>query len=68
MIGFRNMIFPWSSNADDALTSSRRKSKFCVEPKLWFKHGGINMIFGPTGSGKTSLLVALLGEPFGAEV
>ncbi|EED81004.1 predicted protein, partial [Postia placenta Mad-698-R] len=29
---------------------------------LVFKQGRINLIIGPTGSGKTSLLMALLGE------
>lgn len=33
-----------------------------VEEELVFKRGKINMIIGPTGSGKTSLLMALLGE------
>ena len=27
-----------------------------------FKKGGFNVIVGPTGSGKTSMLMALLGE------
>lgn len=30
--------------------------------KLSFKKGCLNLITGPTGSGKTSLLVALLGK------
>ena len=61
-IGFRDATFTWSSDADGALTPSRRNFKLRVEPELWFKRGGINLIIGPTGSGKTSLLMALLGK------
>ena len=33
-----------------------------VDEDLFFKRGKLNLIVGPTGSGKTSLLMALLGE------
>ena len=33
-----------------------------VNEEVLFKRGCINLIVGPTGSGKTSLLMALLGE------
>ncbi|KIK55022.1 hypothetical protein GYMLUDRAFT_264341 [Collybiopsis luxurians FD-317 M1] len=33
-----------------------------VEDKLSFERGCLNLVTGPTGSGKTSLLLALLGE------
>lgn len=53
-IGFENASFSWNSKAD-------------VDFKLRdidvaFKVGKLNVIIGPTGSGKTSLLLALLGE------
>lgn len=32
-----------------------------IENELTFKQGYINLIVGPTGSGKTSMLMALLG-------
>ena len=33
-----------------------------VDEELFFKRGKLNLIVGPTGAGKTSLLMALLGE------
>ena len=33
-----------------------------VDGEVVFKQGCINLVVGPTGSGKTSLLMALLGE------
>ena len=42
-------------------TRSQRKFVLNVEDQLVFKPGRINLIVGPTGSGKTSLLMALLG-------
>ena len=33
-----------------------------IEEELLFKQGHINLIVGPTGSGKTSMLMALLGK------
>ena len=33
-----------------------------IDDELFFKRGKINLVVGPTGSGKTSLLMALLGE------
>ena len=44
------------------LTPSRRRFTLRVTGELLFKRGRINLIIGPTGSGKTSLLMALLGE------
>lgn len=59
-IGFRDATFAWS-NDDGALSPSRRNFRLRIEQELVFKRGGINLIIGPTGSGKTSLLMALLG-------
>lgn len=33
-----------------------------IEREVFFKPGCLNLIVGPTGSGKTSILMALLGE------
>ncbi|KAH9952289.1 hypothetical protein BGW80DRAFT_1430860 [Lactifluus volemus] len=64
VIGFQNASFTWSNaNVNDGdLTPNRRMFTLRVEGELLFKRGCINLIIGPTGSGKTSLLMALLGE------
>ncbi|SCU77356.1 LAME_0A00826g1_1 [Lachancea meyersii CBS 8951] len=52
-IGFENATFSWDrSTADFKLKNL----------SLDFKMGKLNVVIGPTGSGKTSLLMALLGE------
>ncbi|KAG7450174.1 P-loop containing nucleoside triphosphate hydrolase protein [Guyanagaster necrorhizus] len=61
-IGFRNASFVWSSDADGSFTSSKRKFLLKIDNDLIFQRGHINLVVGPTGSGKTSLLMALLGE------
>ncbi|KAI6045165.1 hypothetical protein EDC04DRAFT_2638851 [Pisolithus marmoratus] len=61
VIGFRDATFTWSNESNGTSTQSRRKFKLRVEEVL-FKRGCINIVLGPTGSGKTSLLMALLGE------
>ncbi|KAF9516655.1 hypothetical protein BS47DRAFT_1371638 [Hydnum rufescens UP504] len=66
-IGFRNSTFTWSKSVGGApleapVTPSRRHFRLRVEGDLFFHKGGLNLIVGPTGSGKTSLLLALLGE------
>ncbi|KAJ7283175.1 P-loop containing nucleoside triphosphate hydrolase protein [Mycena rebaudengoi] len=61
-IGFRNATFSWSKDTDGALTPSRRNFLLKIEEELIFERGRINLVVGPTGSGKTSLLHALLGE------
>ncbi|KAJ7891356.1 P-loop containing nucleoside triphosphate hydrolase protein [Mycena olivaceomarginata] len=55
-IGFNNAVFSWSS--DDKTPSFLLR----IEGQLFFKRNCINLIVGPTGSGKTSILMALLGE------
>ncbi|KAI9431384.1 hypothetical protein H4582DRAFT_2085055 [Lactarius indigo] len=63
VIGFQNANFTWSNDdADGTLTPSRRRFTLRVQGELLFKRGCFNLIIGPTGSGKTSLLMALLGE------
>ncbi|KAK7064563.1 ATP-binding cassette transporter [Favolaschia claudopus] len=62
-IGFRDATFAWSSEKiDGSVTPSRRKFMLKVEGEMLFHRGAINLVVGPTGSGKTSLLMALLGE------
>jgi ABC-type multidrug transport system fused ATPase/permease subunit len=60
VIGFRNATFVWGSKntvADDGSMAFR-----LLDLDVDFKLGKLNVITGPTGSGKTSLLMALLGE------
>ncbi|KAI9449921.1 hypothetical protein BJY52DRAFT_1227472 [Lactarius psammicola] len=59
VIGFQNASFTWSNNNAD---TSQRRFTLRVQGELLFKRGCFNLIIGPTGSGKTSLLMALLGE------
>ncbi|KAJ7367289.1 hypothetical protein DFH08DRAFT_929873 [Mycena albidolilacea] len=60
-IGFRNAAFSWSKESDGSLTRSRR-FQLKIDDEVIFQRGRINLVVGPTGSGKTSLLMALLGE------
>ncbi|OCH87310.1 P-loop containing nucleoside triphosphate hydrolase protein [Obba rivulosa] len=64
VIGIRNSAFTWSSEGSGTQTpgGSRRKFTLRVDDELILKRGAINLVVGPTGSGKTSLLMALLGE------
>ncbi|KAG8909039.1 hypothetical protein FRC01_007192, partial [Tulasnella sp. 417] len=65
-IGFRNAVFAWSadvpSTPGELLTLSRRNFRLRIEDDLFFEKGKLNLIIGPTGCGKTSMLMALLGE------
>ncbi|KAJ7045853.1 hypothetical protein C8F04DRAFT_1066426 [Mycena alexandri] len=63
LIGFRDATFSWSAEeTDGTLTPSSRKFLLKIDGELLFKPGCVNLVVGPTGSGKTSLLMALLGE------
>ncbi|KAF8830087.1 hypothetical protein HHX47_DHR2000412 [Lentinula edodes] len=65
VIGFRQATFAWSAEEDKnngLYTPSRRQFLLKIEGNLLFQKGVINMIVGPTGSGKTSVLMALLSE------
>ncbi|KAK3685122.1 hypothetical protein B0T22DRAFT_428585 [Podospora appendiculata] len=60
VIGFKDATFIWGSKttvADDGSMAFR-----LLDLDIEFKIGKLNIITGPTGSGKTSLLMALLGE------
>ncbi|KAF6747848.1 multidrug resistance-associated ABC transporter [Ephemerocybe angulata] len=62
-VGFRNTTFTWSpSSSTTGVSTPHSQFKLTVPGELLFKKGKINLIIGPTGSGKTSLLMALLGE------
>ncbi|KAI1790062.1 P-loop containing nucleoside triphosphate hydrolase protein [Ganoderma leucocontextum] len=65
-IGIRHASFTWANDsAKLAVTpggTRRRMFMLHVDDELFFKRGRVNLIVGPTGSGKTSLLMALLGE------
>ncbi|KAI9436510.1 hypothetical protein BJY52DRAFT_1230473 [Lactarius psammicola] len=63
VIGFQNASFTWSNDdADGTLTPSQCRFSLRVHGELLFKHGCFNLIVGHTGSGKTSLLMALFGK------
>ncbi|KAF8515057.1 hypothetical protein BU17DRAFT_76921 [Hysterangium stoloniferum] len=62
-IGFRNATFTWDSDrSDEGWNTSQRRYSLKIDGELFFKHGQFNLIIGPTGSGKTSMLMGLLGE------
>ncbi|KAF7298774.1 ATP-binding cassette transporter [Mycena indigotica] len=61
-IGFRNATFSWATEDDEQHSRSRRQFRLKIADEVLFKRGKINLVVGPTGSGKTSLLMALLGE------
>ncbi|KAF8310670.1 ATP-binding cassette transporter [Clavulina sp. PMI_390] len=63
-IGFKNAHFTWSglSPQSGSLTPSRREFTLRVDEEIIFTPGCLNLIVGPTASGKSSLLLALLGE------
>ncbi|SGZ47002.1 CIC11C00000000401 [Sungouiella intermedia] len=54
LIGFENASFSWNS-------ASAKDFKL-KDLNISFKAGKLNVVIGPTGAGKTSLLLALLGE------
>ncbi|KAG2023135.1 ATP-binding cassette transporter [Coprinopsis cinerea AmutBmut pab1-1] len=61
-IGFHDASFAWSRDTTGSLTPSKRQFRLKIENDLFFPRGQLSIIIGPTGSGKTSLLMALLGE------
>jgi hypothetical protein len=62
-VGMGNATFTWTSDIPDGTaTPSRQLFRLRIEKDLIFKQNAINLIVGPTGCGKTSLLMALLGE------
>ncbi|KAI0655828.1 P-loop containing nucleoside triphosphate hydrolase protein [Cubamyces menziesii] len=65
VVGIRHASFTWSKDGVPSVTpGGTRKRAFVlsVDEELTFQRGKLNLVIGPTGSGKTSLLMALLGE------
>ncbi|PBK89813.1 ATP-binding cassette transporter [Armillaria gallica] len=62
VIGFSRATFSWSGDVQGLTTPSGREFLLRFEDELIFRNNSINLVIGPTGSGKTSLLMALLGE------
>lgn len=61
VIGFRdNATFIWGGR--DVISDDGSMAFRLMDLNVDFKIGELNVITGPTGSGKTSLLMALLGE------
>lgn len=46
------------------MTPSSRSFTLRIDDEVFFKRGCINIVIGQTGVGKTSLLMALLGETY----
>ncbi|KAI0768822.1 multidrug resistance-associated ABC transporter [Trametes elegans] len=66
-LGIKQTSFTWAADASPqtpARPASGPGHKFVldVDGELLFQRGRTNLIVGPTGSGKTSLFMALLGE------
>ena len=61
VLGIRAMTFTWSEQSREPVVSGNTRSFALRIDELTFEEGSINLIVGPTGSGKTALLWALLG-------
>jgi len=60
LIGFKNATFSWGGKEQSEVDVS--EAFRLMDLNIRFEIGKLNIIAGPTGSGKTSLLMALLGE------
>ncbi|KAM7186969.1 ATP-dependent bile acid permease [Rhypophila sp. PSN 637] len=60
IIGFKDATFIWGSK--NAVAEDGSQAFRLLDLDILFKLGKLNVITGPTGSGKTSMLMALLGE------
>lgn len=60
IIGFDNATLTWGGK--DAQKADGQTAFRMIDMDIRFLIGRLNIIIGPTGSGKTSLLMALLGE------
>lgn len=62
-VGYGKAMFSWSNDAlDGTVTPSKQAFRLHIDENVIFKKNAFNLIIGPTGSGKTSMLMALLGE------
>ncbi|KYK57220.1 ATP-dependent bile acid permease [Drechmeria coniospora] len=59
-IGFRDATLIWGGK--DAVAEDGSRAFRLMDVNVDFKIGKLNIIAGPTGSGKTSMLMGLLGE------
>ncbi|KAF1855079.1 hypothetical protein Lal_00012825 [Lupinus albus] len=59
-IGFNNATLTWGSK--DTVAEDSARAFRLMDLDIDFKIGKLNIIAGPTGSGKTSMLMGLLGE------
>jgi hypothetical protein len=53
-IGFCDATFLWSNESDKSLTPSLRQSRLKIDGELIFRRGQVNLIVGPTGSGRAN--------------
>ncbi|KAF8308373.1 P-loop containing nucleoside triphosphate hydrolase protein, partial [Clavulina sp. PMI_390] len=61
--GFGHAHFTWSAgSAQSGTSTARRGFTLRIDGEIDFAPGSLTLITGPTGSGKSSLLLALLGE------
>jgi ABC-type multidrug transport system fused ATPase/permease subunit len=62
-IALENATLTWGSTNRQCRVATADKSDFhLTDINVSFRFGSLNIVTGPTGSGKTSLLMALLGE------
>ncbi|KAG6908669.1 hypothetical protein DXG01_003683 [Tephrocybe rancida] len=61
VLGFNDAVFSWTTR-DNISPIPDRNFLLKISGELTFRRGQLNLIVGPTGSGKTSVLMALLGE------
>ena len=62
-IGIRQTSFTWDDEEKSGETTPRHRNfTLRIDGEIIFKRGRINLITGQTGTGKTSLLMALLGN------
>lgn len=61
-VGICASSFTWNNSDGTASRPDKRAFRLRVDEEVVFKSGRINLVVGPTGCGKTSLLMALLGS------
>ena len=61
-IGFKDAVFSWAKPVNPPSLTFKNAFKLRIPGEVFFKKDKINLIVGPTASGKTSLLMALLGK------